>query len=75
MEKTIAINANETLRLQEKRYSYTLQYKKELNNFWVWADAQITCEEWIAAKWILDNDMFVGENYPTIDEIREKQNK
>ncbi len=73
MNKIIAINDDETLRIVKNSNTYSFERKFELHRFCTWSEVDHTVEEWLASKWILDYDLTVGTEYPTIDEIREMQ--
>ena len=72
----IAIHEKETFRVIKTGDKYHLQKPAAL---WLrplcWVDNEIAGEEWVAAKWILDYGLKVYTDYPTIDEIRERQKK
>jgi len=69
--ETIAISDNARTRVVLCGDMYILQNKVVVCNYWL--DKEETEQEWMASKWILDNDLKVGTEYPTIDEIREQQ--
>ncbi len=75
MEKVIAINKRETIRVVKFGDMFHLQslISKIFGN--IWTDHKTTKEEWLASKWILDKELKVSSDYPTIEEIRNKQNK
>ncbi len=75
MEKVIAISKREDVRVVKFGDMFHLQtlVSKIFGN--IWSDYKTTKEEWLASKWILDKELKVSSDYPTIKEIREKQNK
>jgi hypothetical protein len=38
-----------------------------------WGPSKETDKEWLASKWILQFDMRVSTDYPTIEEIKNQQ--
>ena len=70
----IAINENETRRIIKDRGLYSYQIAKTP---WltvdIWTSIKTTTEEWLASKWILDYRLKVSSDYPSIKEIKEKQ--
>jgi len=70
----IAINGKETKRVVQFGDMYHLQKTvSKIFSSSLWADINTTKEEWLASKWILDNNLTVATDYPTIAEIRAKQ--
>jgi len=69
--KTIAVTEHETKRIILSGDRYIRQNRVFGT---VWKDIEETNEEWLAAKWIINFDMKVAADYPTIEEIRKAQN-
>jgi len=70
---TIAINDEEDMRITKSGNLYSFERKYELRSFSMWKEIRWTSEEWMASKWILDWGLMVSSDYPTIDEIRQRQ--
>jgi len=70
--KIIAIREDESKRVIEQSGNYSLQERLNIVSY-AWYMLKDTREEWLAAKWIVDNDMKVAADYPTIEQIRESQ--
>lgn len=66
----IAISEEEFTRILKCGSTYILQEQRIPT---VWMKIKETEEEWLASKWILDDELKVSSDYPTIDEIRETQ--
>jgi hypothetical protein len=69
--EVIAISGDARMRVVLFGDKYILQSKISCINYW--NDKEETEQEWMASKWILDNELRVGTEYPTIAEIREQQ--
>lgn len=70
---TIAISEDGRTRVIMCGYYYLLQTKINCINYW--NTKEETEHEWLASKWILDFELRVGSDYPTIAEIRETQKR
>lgn len=70
----IAINKKETVRVVKFGDMFHLQkIVFKLFSSSLFADINTTDQEWLASKWIIDYDLTVSTDYPTIDEIRKIQ--
>lgn len=69
----IAITKNSSVRIVQCGDEYIRQIK--MSFLPVWSDVERVKEEWIASKWILEYGMEVSTDYPTIAEIKERQEK
>ena len=69
--EVIAINKKENIRIIKCGDFYVFQTKVILANYWM--NKEETKQEWLASKWITDNNLKISTDYPTIDEIRNKQ--
>lgn len=69
--ETIAISEDGRMQVILCGDIYLLQTKIRCMNYWY--DKEETKQEWMASKWILDYELKVGSEYPTIAEIREMQ--
>jgi hypothetical protein len=65
----IAINERETLRIVKRGKLYIFQ----VYVLGEWGPSKETDKEWLASKWILQFDMRVSTDYPTIEEIKNQQ--
>lgn len=74
--EVIAINEKETVRVVKFGDMFHLQKTvSKIFSSSLFADENITDQEWLASKWILDYGLKVCTDYPTIDEIREMQKR
>ncbi len=71
--EVIAISEKEGIRVVKFGDMFHLQVLISKVFCSLWHDSKTTKEEWLASKWILDRGLKVSSDYPTIDEIREKQ--
>lgn len=71
--EVVAINEKENIRVVKSGDMFYLQTLISQIFGRLWNDSEMVKEEWIASKWILKYGMKVSSDYPTIDEIREKQ--
>lgn len=71
--EVIAITEKENIRIV--KYGDTFHLETLISKIFgsLWHGSDVTKEEWIVSKWILKYSMKVSSDYPTIDEIREKQ--
>lgn len=70
----IAINEKETRRIVKFGDMFHLQRTvSKIFSSSLWADVNVTDQEWLASKWILDYRLKVRTDYPTIEEIRSQQ--
>ncbi len=73
MRNVIAINKDETVRIIQEKSTYYLERLKEVEKWGIWSGVKETNQEWLASKWILDYELEIPSNYPTIKEIEKQQ--
>ena len=69
----IAENRYKTMRVKKSGYMYLLEKKKSYLFMDRWDIIDESEQERMASKWILDNNLWVIDDYPTIAEIGEMQ--
>ena len=71
MMEVIAINKEENCKIVICGDRFMLQHKICR----VWIFGKDTKQEWRVSKWITDFGLKVSSDYPTIQEIKDKQNR
>ena len=71
--ETIAISDNSRTRIITCGDYWLLQNKISCINYW--HTQEETKQEWMASKWILEHGLRVSTEYPTIAEIKGRQEK